>query len=73
MLDKVTPGNVITTVVVILGLLGGMYVMGKIDDFRIGLLETQLLDLESYVAALEHRERDLLQRVTVLEVLVDKR
>ena len=43
--------------VVLVTLIGGMYVMSQLDDYRIGIAESNLRDLEKYVAGLEDRER----------------
>ena len=47
---------------------GALWLMANLDEYRIGQVERTIADLEVYVAALEGRERDLLQRVTVLEI-----
>ena len=46
---------------------GMLWFTANLDEFRIGQVERNVTDLEAYVAALEERERDFLQRVTVLE------
>ena len=46
---------------------GALWLMANVDEYRIGQVERNIADLETYVAALEERERGVLQRVTVLE------
>ena len=46
---------------------GALWLMANLDEYRIGEIEREVIGLEVYVAALEERERGLLQRVTVLE------
>ena len=67
-MSDLRPLHFIGPILLAVSFVGGLWMMVKLDDYRVTNLEMQVRDLESYVSSLEDRERIILQRISVLEV-----